>query len=123
MGIPRSGPGEAADTPVQDAGMGRNPLRRPIDLVEAGMIAGLVLLFVIAAPVLATMAGRWTRATVTPEQRADICQPANVGSRATGRTQPGWSPGPRVPTGRWRAGREAQKLGSGQPGCRGGKRT
>jgi hypothetical protein len=45
-------------------------LRRPIDLVEAGMIAGLVLLFVTAAPVLATMTGRWTRATVMPEQRA-----------------------------------------------------
>jgi hypothetical protein len=73
-------------------------LRRPIDLVEAGMIAGLVLLFVIAAPVLATMTGRWTRATVTPEQRAEIAgrqmpaaaqrgAPSLDGPRARGRRE------------------------------------
>jgi hypothetical protein len=104
-------------------GWDRNPLRRPIDLVEAGMIAGLVLLFVIAAPVLATMTGRWTRATVTPEQRGIAGRQMSAAAQRGAPRQPGWSPGPRVPTGRWRAGREAQKLGSGQPGCRGGKRT
>ena len=38
-------------------GWDRNPLRRRIDRVEAGMVAGLILVFLVVAPVLVAVAG------------------------------------------------------------------
>ena len=43
-------------------GWDRNPLRRRIDRVEAGMITGLILVFLITAPVLVAVTGHWARA-------------------------------------------------------------
>jgi hypothetical protein len=48
-----------------------NPLRRRIDRVETGMLAGLILLFLTAAPVLMPAAVHWTRTQGTREQRAE----------------------------------------------------
>ena len=43
-------------------GWDRNPLRRLVDRVEAGMLAGLIMVFLIGAPVLVAGAGHWARA-------------------------------------------------------------
>ncbi|MCW2893121.1 MAG: hypothetical protein JWO75_2610 [Actinomycetia bacterium] len=43
-------------------GWDRNPLRRPIDRVEAGTLAGLIMVFLIGAPILVGGAGHWARA-------------------------------------------------------------
>ncbi len=43
-------------------GWDRNPLRRRIDRVEAGMLAGLIMAFLIGAPVLVAGAGHLARA-------------------------------------------------------------
>jgi hypothetical protein len=67
-------------------GWDRNPLRRRIDRVEAGMVAGLIMVFLITAPVLAAVAGHWTRATGIRQQRAEITWrqvPATVGMSAS----------------------------------------
>jgi hypothetical protein len=53
-------------------GWDRNPLRRRIDRVQAGMVAGLILVFLMAAPVLVAVAGQWTRAAGIRQQRAEI---------------------------------------------------
>ena len=52
-------------------GWERNPLRRRNDRVEGGMIAGLILLFLIAAPVLATATGNWTRTAGIRQERTE----------------------------------------------------
>lgn len=51
-------------------GWDRNPLRRRIDRLEAAMVAGLIALFAVTAPVLATLAGHSTSAALTREQHA-----------------------------------------------------
>ena len=43
-------------------GWDRNPLRRRIDRVEAGMLAGLIMAFLIGAPLLVAGAGHLARA-------------------------------------------------------------
>lgn len=43
-------------------GLDRNPLRRRIDRVQRGLFIVLTVLFLVAAPLLATVAGHWTRA-------------------------------------------------------------
>jgi hypothetical protein len=43
-------------------GWDRNPLRRRVDRVEAGVLAGLIMVFLIGAPVLVAGAGHWARA-------------------------------------------------------------
>jgi hypothetical protein len=43
-------------------GWDRNPLRRRVDRVEAGMLAGLIMFFLIGAPVLVAGAGHLARA-------------------------------------------------------------
>jgi hypothetical protein len=43
-------------------GWDRNPLRRRVDRVEAGMLAGLIMVFLIGAPVLVAGAGHLARA-------------------------------------------------------------
>src|SRR5271165_920543 len=52
-------------------GWDHNPMRRGIDRVEAAMIAGLIVVLLIAAPILAAMAGHWTRAAGIREQHAE----------------------------------------------------
>jgi hypothetical protein len=52
-------------------GWDRNPLRRRIDRVEAVMIAGLVAVFLISAPVLAAVAGHWIGAAGIRQQRSE----------------------------------------------------
>jgi hypothetical protein len=51
-------------------GWDRNPLRRRTDRLEAVMVAGLIAVFVVTAPVLAAAAGHWTSRTCMREQRA-----------------------------------------------------
>jgi hypothetical protein len=43
-------------------GWDRNPLRRRVDRVEAAVLAGLIMVFLIGAPVLVAGAGHWARA-------------------------------------------------------------
>jgi len=52
-------------------GWDRNPLRRRIDRVEAAMVAGLIAVFLISAPVLAAVAGHWIGSSSLQEQRAE----------------------------------------------------
>jgi hypothetical protein len=53
-------------------GWDRNPLRRRIDRVEAAMITGLIVVFLIAGPVLAVAAGHWIGSAGVREQRAEV---------------------------------------------------
>lgn len=52
-------------------GWDRNPLRRRIDRVESVMVIGLIAAFLVAAPVLAAVAGHGTWAASLRQQRAD----------------------------------------------------
>jgi hypothetical protein len=52
-------------------GWDRNPLRRRIDRAEAGMVAGLILMFLITAPVLTAAAVHWNRAAGIRQQHAE----------------------------------------------------
>lgn len=51
-------------------GWDRNLLRRRIDRLDAALVAGLVILFAVTAPVLVTVAGHWASAALTHEQHA-----------------------------------------------------
>jgi len=51
-------------------GLGRNPLRRRTDRVEAWVSAGLLAVFLIGAPLSWTSAGRWVHQGGLREQRA-----------------------------------------------------
>jgi len=48
-----------------------NPLRRPVDRIESAIITGLVVAFVVAAPLLGLFAGRVAHASSVREQRAE----------------------------------------------------
>jgi hypothetical protein len=50
--------------------LGSNPLRRSVDRVEAGIFAGLLVAFLIGAPLLAVAAGWWAHGAAAAEQRA-----------------------------------------------------
>ncbi|HXZ66804.1 MAG TPA: hypothetical protein VEH05_18845 [Streptosporangiaceae bacterium] len=52
-------------------GCARNPLRRRIDDVEAAIMTGIVVLFLVAAPVLGILTGRIADAAALREQRAE----------------------------------------------------
>jgi hypothetical protein len=52
-------------------GCARNPLRRRIDDVEAAILTGIVVLFLIAAPLLGIMTGRLADAAGLREQSAE----------------------------------------------------
>jgi len=52
-------------------GWDRNPLRRRVDRLEAVMMAALLVMFLVGAPVLVTTIGHWVRATGTAQQRAE----------------------------------------------------
>jgi len=52
-------------------GWDRNPLRRRIDRVEAGTLAGLIIVFLIGAPILVAVAGHWARAAGMRTLRAE----------------------------------------------------
>ena len=49
---------------------GSNPLRRKVDRIEAGNFAGLLVMFLIGAPLLAVAAGWWEHGAAVAEQRA-----------------------------------------------------
>jgi hypothetical protein len=53
-------------------GWDRNPLRRRIDRLEAAVIAGLIAVFLISAPLLGTAAGHWSDSAAMREQRAEM---------------------------------------------------
>jgi hypothetical protein len=52
-------------------GCAHNPLRRPIDDVETAIMTGLVLLFLVAAPLLCVFTGRLADAAGVREQRTE----------------------------------------------------
>jgi biotin transporter BioY len=49
---------------------GSNPLRRKVDRIEAGIFAGLLVMFLIGAPLLVVAAGWWEHGAAVAEQRA-----------------------------------------------------
>lgn len=51
---------------------GRNPLRRACDRVEAAIAAGLLAVFLIAAPLLALFVGQWADGISVRAQRAAL---------------------------------------------------
>src|SRR5881396_1227436 len=53
-------------------GWDRNPLRRRIDRVEAAVVAGLIAVFLISAPMLGAAAGHWIGSAGMREQRAEM---------------------------------------------------
>jgi hypothetical protein len=53
-------------------GWDRNPLRRRIDRLEAAVIAGLIAVFLISAPLLGAAAGHWSDSAAMREQRAEM---------------------------------------------------
>lgn len=50
--------------------LGGNPLRRKVDRIEAGIFAGLLVTFLIGAPLLAVAAGWWEHGAAVADQRA-----------------------------------------------------
>jgi hypothetical protein len=50
--------------------LGGNPLRREVDRLEAGLFAGLLVAFLIGAPLLALAAGWWEHSAAVATQRA-----------------------------------------------------
>ena len=73
-------------------GWDRNPLRRRIDRVEAAIVAGLIAVFLISAPVLAAAAGHWTGSAGMREQRAEMAWrlvPATIQGHAQGQIRSG----------------------------------
>ena len=86
-------------------GLDRNPLRRRMDRAETCITAGLVAVFLAAAPLIAVTAGGWVHAAGLREQHAPTRRsithgprkrnvrrghhgPAAPGSRATTRAGP-----------------------------------
>jgi len=53
-------------------GWDRNPLRRRIDRVEAAVVAGLIAVFLICAPLLGAAAGHGSDSAAMREQRAEM---------------------------------------------------
>ena len=57
--------------PIRTRGCARNPLRRHIDDVETAIMTGLIVLFLVAAPLLCVFTGRLADAAGLREQRAE----------------------------------------------------
>jgi hypothetical protein len=55
---------------ARQMGLGRNPLRRRTDRIEALISAALLALFLVGAPLLGTSLGRWVHQGGLSEQRA-----------------------------------------------------
>ncbi len=51
-------------------GLDRNPLRRRTDRIESSVAAGLLALFLVGAPLIGVLAGRWAQQGGLREQRA-----------------------------------------------------
>jgi len=108
-------------------GWDRNPLRRGTDRLEAVMVAGLIAVFVVTAPVLAAAAGHWAAATCMREQRAQaswrrvsaIVQRVAPSEQSLVSTTYGWMPA------RWTAPDGQQRTASipVSPGTTPGSRT
>jgi hypothetical protein len=72
-----------------------NPLRRRADRLEAGVLAGLIMVFLIGAPILVAVAGHWAQAAGLRALRAEATWTqvsATVQRSAPG--QSNTSPGP-----------------------------
>ena len=105
-----------------------NPLRRPVDKLESAIVAGLVVAFLIAAPLLAVFAAGVTRAAGNREMRAETNWTPGNGRPAAKRRGRRDRPGRRsgyllgdceVDHARWRAenrpgGSCAQRASAGQ---------
>jgi hypothetical protein len=48
-----------------------NPLRRPVDRIQSSIVAGLVIAFIVAAPLLSILGVQVTDAAAVREQRAE----------------------------------------------------
>ena len=63
---------------IQRAGRSRmfgwepHPLRRRTDRVEGGVLAALILVFLITAPLVVALAGHWARGAGVRQQRAQV---------------------------------------------------
>jgi len=53
-------------------GWERHPLRRRTDRVEGGVLAALILVFLITAPLVVALAGHWARGAGVRQQRAEV---------------------------------------------------
>jgi hypothetical protein len=84
-----------------------NPLRRRADRFEAGVLAGLIMVFLIGAPILVAVAGHWAQAAGMRALRAEATWTrvsATVQRSAPGQSDT--SPGPEGTVwvqGRWTA--------------------
>jgi hypothetical protein len=64
---------------IRTRGCARNPLRRRIDDVETAIMTGLVVLFLVAAPLMCVFTGRLADAAGLREQRAEqVWQPVQA---------------------------------------------
>jgi len=76
-------------------GWDRNPLRRRIDRVEAAALAGLIVVFLVAVPLLVLAVGQWARTAGLRTLRTEAAWsqvPATVQRAAPGQSDS--SPGP-----------------------------
>ena len=73
----RPGPGRT-NPMIQRAGRSRmfgwepHPLRRRTDRAEGGVLAALIVVFLITAPLVVALAGHWARGTGVRQQRAEV---------------------------------------------------
>jgi hypothetical protein len=72
----------------------RNPLRRRCDRVEAAIVAGLVVAFILGGSLAALAAGRWAYNTALRTERADEAADQQVAAVlvTTASAPQGWSP-------------------------------
>ena len=61
--------GSAAVAAAADCG--RNPLRRPLDDIEAAIISCVIIFFVLASPLLCVVTGRMADSSAVAEQRTE----------------------------------------------------
>jgi hypothetical protein len=71
---------------VRRLGLDRNPLRRPSDRIEAGLLCGIIVAFGVLAPLTAVKAGQWVAAAGAREVRAE--QTSHPAAVTTIRTPP-----------------------------------
>ena len=82
-------PHDWADRRSRMFGWDRNPLRRRIDRIEAAVVAGLIAVFLISAPVLGAAAGHGSNSAAMREQRTEMAWrlvPATVHGNAQRQT-------------------------------------
>jgi hypothetical protein len=102
-------------------GWDRNPLRRSVDRVEAGVLAGLIMVFLIGAPFLVTGAGHLARAAGLRTLRTEATWsqvPATVSRAAPNQSESSGQLDTVLLQGRWTApdGRPRSGLIATSPG-------